>query len=62
MDSNIRYIDNDTMIEVTVTEDGFTERGYVSSMHLVDTKISQIRSLIRSKAHESYTPYDDPLI
>lgn len=62
MDSSIRYIDNDTMIEVTVTEDGFTERGYVSSMHLVDTKITQIRSLIRSKAQESYNPFDDPLL
>jgi hypothetical protein len=49
------------MIEVSVTEDGFTEKGYVSSMHLVDTKISQIRETIKSRAAAALKPWDDPL-
>ena len=61
METSIRYIDNDTMIEVSVTEDGFIEKGYVSSMHLVDTKISQIRETIKSRAAAALKPWDDPL-
>ena len=61
MSVDIRYIDNDTMIQVTVSMDGFVERGYVSSMHLVDTRIAQLKECIARKAERAVQPWDDPL-
>jgi hypothetical protein len=66
MHSEVEYIDNDTMIRVTLTMDGFVEKGYVSSMHLVDEKITQLKACIQRKAERAleatgYIPFDDPL-
>ena len=55
MTTEITYIDNDTMIKVTVTEDGFSECGFISSQHLVDTKVNQLKAVIHAKAVDAIT-------
>ena len=50
----LRSIDNDTMYEVCLEEDGFRECCYVSSMHLVDEKEPQLRDAIRRRAFHSF--------
>ena len=50
----LRSIDNDTMYEVCLEEDGFRECCYVSSMHLVDEKEPQLRDAIRRRAFNSF--------
>jgi hypothetical protein len=41
---------DDDCVKITVTEEGFTEVGWVSSFHLVDQKTNQLRDCIRQKA------------
>ena len=55
---SVDYIDDGTMIKVTVKEDGFVEFGMVSSQHLVDTKVNQLRAAIKNRA---IAAWDDPL-
>ena len=50
----LRSIDNDTMYEVCLEEDGFRECCYVSSMHLVNEKEPQLRDAIRRRAFNSF--------
>ena len=50
MTTEITYIDNDTMIKVTVTEDGLSESGLISSSHLIDPKVNQLKAVIHAKA------------
>lgn len=50
----LRSIDNDTMYEVCLEEDGFRECCYVSSMHLVDEKEPQLRDAIRRRALNTF--------
>ena len=50
----LRSVDNDTMYEVCLEEDGFRECCFVSSMHLVDEKESQLRDAIRRRAFNSF--------
>ena len=50
----LRSVDNDTMYEVCLEEDGFRECCYVSSMHLVDEKESQLRDAIRRRAFNTF--------
>jgi len=40
----------DGCVKITVTEEGITEVGWVSSFHLVDPKVTQLVSSIRKKA------------
>jgi hypothetical protein len=40
----------DGCVKITVTEEGITEVGWVSSFHLVDPKVTQMVSSIRKKA------------
>ena len=55
MTTDITYIDNDTMIKVTVTEDGFSEYGLVSSSHLIEPKVNQLKAVIYAKAVDAIT-------
>ena len=50
----LRSIDNDTMYEVCLEEDGFRECCYVSSMYLVNEKEPQLRDAIRRRAFNSF--------
>ena len=50
----LRSVDNDTMYEVCLEEDGIRECCFVSSMHLVDEKEGQLRSAIRRRAFNSF--------
>ena len=50
----LRSVDNDTMYEVCLEEDGFRECCFVSSMHLVDEKEGQLRDAIRRRAFNSF--------
>ena len=50
----LRSVDNDTMYEVCLEEDGFRECCYVSSMHLVDEKEPQLREAIRRRAFNTF--------
>ena len=54
MPLELRSVDNDTMYEVCLEEDGFRECCYVSSMHLVDEKECQLRSAIQRRAFNSF--------
>lgn len=40
--------------EVCLTEDGITECAFVSSMHLVDEKETQLRNAIKRQAFKSF--------
>ncbi len=44
----------DGCIEILVVKDGFTEIGWVSSMHLVHTKEQQLLRVIERKAAASF--------
>jgi|MDSW01.3.fsa_nt_gb hypothetical protein len=48
-----RTIDNETMYEVCLEEDGIRECCYVSSMHLVYEKEGQLRAAIKRKAYQA---------
>lgn len=50
----LRSVDNDTMYEVCLEEDGFRECCFVSSMHLVDEKEGQLREAIRRRAFNTF--------
>ena len=50
----LRAVDDGHMYEVCLTEDGFTECCYVSSMHLVDDKEHQLRAAIRRRSFEAF--------
>ena len=50
----LRSVDNDTMYEVCLEEDGFRECCFVSSMHLVDEKEPQLREAIRRRAFNTF--------
>jgi len=50
----LRSVDNDTMYEVCLEEDGFRECCFVSSMHLVDEKEPQLRAAIRRRAFNTF--------
>jgi len=41
---------DDDCVKITVTEEGITEVGWVSSFHLVDPKVTQMVACIRKKA------------
>ncbi len=45
-------------VEITVHRDGFTAKGWVSSMHLTQGKIKQLEESIDRKAAAAF---DDPL-
>ena len=55
MTTEITYIDNDTMIKVTVTADGFIEHGLISSFHLIEPKVNQLKAVIHAKAVDAIT-------
>jgi len=40
----------DGCVKITVSEEGITEVGWVSSFHLVDPKVTQLVACIRKKA------------
>ncbi len=44
----------DGCIQITVVKDGFTEIGWVSSMHLAHTKEQQLLRVIERKAAASF--------
>jgi len=50
----LRSVDNDTMYEVCLEEDGIRECCFVSSMHLVDEKEQQLKAAIRRRAFNSF--------
>jgi hypothetical protein len=51
MISTTRTLDDGTVeIVVTDAESGLTELGWVSSMHLTETKINQLKAAIARKA------------
>ena len=45
---------HDGTIEVVCSEDGFTAKGYVSSHHLVDPKINQLKQNLAKQAERAY--------
>ena len=44
----------DDMLEVRVCEDGICKTGFVSSMHLVATKVSQLKAAITEEAAAAF--------
>lgn len=50
----LRTVEDGHMYEVCLEEEGIRECTYVSSMHLVDEKESQLRAAIRRKALEAF--------
>jgi hypothetical protein len=51
MTSTTRTLDDGTVeIVVTDAESGLTELGWVSSMHLTETKINQLKAVIARKS------------
>lgn len=54
MSTEIRNIDDGEMLEVRVCEDGVCKTGLVSSMHLVQPKVNQLRQAIRAEMTEAY--------
>jgi hypothetical protein len=53
MRSTTRTLDDGT-IEITVQEDGLVELGWVSSMHLTETKINQLKAVIARKSAAAF--------
>lgn len=49
MTVSTRTLDDGT-VEICVVEAGMTELGWVSSMHLTETKINQLKAAIARKA------------
>lgn len=54
MTLELRSVGSGDYYEVCLTEEGIRECTYVSSMHLVDEKESQLRAAIRRKAFEAF--------
>lgn len=54
----IRNVDDGEMLEVRVCADGICKHGLVSSMHLVQTKVNQLKEAITKEAAEAFT---DPI-
>ena len=50
----LRTTEDGNMYEVCLTEDGITECTFVSSMHLVESKRSQLLAAIRRRAFNSF--------
>ena len=50
----LRSVDNDTMYEVCLEENGIRECCFVSSMHLVAEKEIQLRQAIQRKALSAF--------
>ena len=42
------------LIRITLRQDGFEANAYVSSMHLIDDKIPQLRRVIQKQAQEAF--------
>tara|TARA_R110002012_G_scaffold46341_1_gene122544 strand:- start:862 stop:1053 length:192 start_codon:yes stop_codon:yes gene_type:complete len=53
MRSTTRTLDDGT-IEITVQEDGLVELGWVSSEHLVCTKVNQLKAVIARKSAAAF--------
>ena len=53
MRSTTRTLDDGT-IEITVQEDGLVELGWVSSEHLVQTKVNQLKAVIARKSAAAF--------
>mgnify|MGYP003659815354 CR=1 FL=1 len=53
MKSTLRTLDDGT-IEITVVEGGMVEMGWVSSMHLTETKINQLKAVIARKSAAAF--------
>ncbi len=53
MTATTRTLDDGT-VEIVVTEGGMTELGWVSSMHLTETKINQLKAAIARKSAASF--------
>lgn len=53
MRSTTRTLDDGT-IEITVQEDGLVELGWVSSEHLVHTKVNQLKAVIARKSAAAF--------
>ena len=49
MTVSTRTLDDGT-VEICVIEGGMTELGWVSSMHLTETKINQLKAVIARKS------------
>ena len=45
---------DDGTIEICVIEGGMTELGWVSSMHLTETKINQLKAVIARKSTAAF--------
>lgn len=45
---------DDATIEITVQEDGLVELGFVSSEHLVHTKVNQLKAVIARKSAAAF--------
>lgn len=54
MPLELRSVDHCTMYEVCLEEDGIRECCFVSSMHLVDEKETQLRDAIRRRAFNAF--------
>ena len=50
----IRNIDDGEMLEVRVCSDGICKHGLVSSMHLVGTKVNQLKEAIAKEAAAAF--------
>jgi hypothetical protein len=53
MPLQVESVDDGEMLRVSLTEDGITAWCMVSSMHLVDEKLSQLQESIRRQAVEA---------
>ena len=53
MTATTRTLDDGT-VEIVVTENGMTELGWVSSMHLTETKINQLKAVIARKSAAAF--------
>jgi hypothetical protein len=53
MTEEIRSTDDD-MLEVRVCEDGICRTGFVSSMHLVATKVHQLKQAIQKESAAAF--------
>ena len=49
----------DSMIRVTVEQDGIRSTGFVSSFHLVDPKAEQLKADIEALSREAFMPIHD---
>ena len=54
MPLELRSVDNDTMYEVCLEENGFRECCYVSSMHLIEPKEQYLRAAIKRRALNAF--------